>query len=70
MKRDQRPRHRVGSALKNADAKIDELEVFDKVIFAEIFSQCEIERVDWSFAFGRRDQGFAIDVDLDDRLGH
>src|SRR5262249_51597013 len=70
-KLDQHPRHRVGSAVENADAKIDKFEVFDKaLIFAEILAQCEIERIDWPLAFGRRDQGFVSDTHLDDRLRH
>src|SRR6202023_2562993 len=67
-KLDQDPRPRVGSTVENADAKIDEFEVFDKaLIFAEILAQREIERVDWPLAFGRRDQDFAVDTHLDAR---
>ena len=70
-KLDQHARHRVGSALENPDPEIDEFEIFDKaLIFAEILAQGEVERIDRTLALGGRDQGLAIDVDLDDRLRH
>ena len=59
----------VGAALEHAHAIIDEFKVLDEaLVFAEILAQREIEGVDRTDPFGRRDRAFAIDLHLDDRL--
>ncbi len=66
---DQHPRHRVGAALKDAHAIIQEFEVLDVLLIdAEILAQRQIERVDGAVALGGRNQGLFADADLDDRL--
>ncbi len=60
---DQHARHRLGAALEDTHAVIDELEALDLLlVLAEILAQRQVERVDRAVAFGRRDQPLVADV--------
>src|SRR6266850_712694 len=68
---DQHPRYRLGAAIEDTDAVVDQLQAFDVfLVFAEILAQRDVKRVDGTVALRRRDQFLAVDVDLHHRHCH
>src|SRR5262245_28859216 len=65
---DQDARHRLGAAIENAHAVVGQLEPADiALILAQVLAQGKVERVDRPVAFRRRDQRFAVDLQLVNR---
>ena len=66
---DQHPRHRVGAALEDAHAEVEQLQILDMLLVdAEVLAQRQVERIDGAVAFGGGDHRLLADADLHHRL--
>ncbi|GCC47017.1 hypothetical protein chiPu_0031074, partial [Chiloscyllium punctatum] len=68
---DQNPRDRLGAAIEDTHAVVDQLQAIDVLlVLAEVLAQRDVERIDRAIAFGGRDQMLAVDIDLHHRERH